>query len=544
MVSWEFWFALIPGVILFLYGIEHFSIEVQRTAGERFRSMISKATSSPWRAALAGAAVTAIVQSSTATTVITVGLVNSGVMSFAQSVGLIIGTNVGTTVTAQLVAFNLTFFAPIFILAGFIISLVGGRYRVVGRPVFYFGLVFFGLTLTSQSLEPLRGDPAMIALFAGLSNVFLGILAGFLATNVLQSSSVTTGITIVLAEKGLLTLDQSIPIILGANIGTTTTALIASWNMDAFARRTALAHVLFNFGGVILLLPFLGMFGSAVDALGGTTAHKVANAHAIFNLGAALVFLVFIEPFRKVVERIVPTDKQEVLFRTTYLNDRLPGDNRKAIRLIELEIDHLLDVTSELLSESASAMEEDGEGRLQRISKLESLNDFLNKRIDRAIRQLSRRRISQTEAEKTTILVRMSNAIENLGDEARKAGYLAQRKSETGARLSPEPLRELSEAYAKLGQNMDLIRVDALSIKEKTVERMRDNDVELREIINKSYARHIKRLTAESAEGSIFVEAYALIEAANANLRDVRKLAEMYAGLNGRKLGAPENRRK
>ena len=162
MVSWEMVFAIIPGIILFLYGIEQFSHEVQIAAGEYFRNLIQRMTRTPVRGTVVGTLVTALVQSSTATTVITVGLVNSGIISFTASLGIIFGANFGTTITSLLVALNLTAFAPVLILAGFLISIIGGKYKVFGRPVFYFGLVFFSLSMISTVMEPYRTDPQLI----------------------------------------------------------------------------------------------------------------------------------------------------------------------------------------------------------------------------------------------------------------------------------------------------------------------------------------------------------------------------------------------
>ncbi|MCG7844613.1 MAG: Na/Pi symporter, partial [Methanomassiliicoccales archaeon] len=193
-ISWELLFAIVPGLILFLYGIENFSKEIINAVGDRFRETLGKLTKNRWRGAAFGAALTAMVQSSAATTVIAVSLVNAGSIAFSQSLGVIIGANIGTTITAQMVALKLTSFGPIFILAGFVFGLVGGRYKFVGKPLFYFGLVFFGLELVSQTLEPLTGDPQVISLISNLDNFLIALLVGVLFTTAVQSSSVTSGL--------------------------------------------------------------------------------------------------------------------------------------------------------------------------------------------------------------------------------------------------------------------------------------------------------------------------------------------------------------
>jgi len=188
---WDLLIAVVPAVILFLYGIENFSEEVRHVAGERFRTILQNATKTSLRGAIAGAVVTALVQSSTATTIIAIGLVNAGAISFLASLGLIIGSNLGTTLTAQLVAFKLTAFAPIFVIVGFLLSMIRSPYRAFGKPIFYFGLVFYSLNLISSIVAPLQDDPDILALLSMTDNVLAAIVIGFIITNLFQSSSVT-----------------------------------------------------------------------------------------------------------------------------------------------------------------------------------------------------------------------------------------------------------------------------------------------------------------------------------------------------------------
>ena len=533
MLTWEIWFALVPGLILFLYGIEQFSREIQRVAGERFRSYLAKLTKTPVRGAFLGALTTAIIQSSTATTVIAVGLVNAGTLSFAQSLGIMFGANVGTTITAQLVAFKLTGFAPFFILLGFVLSIVGGRYRFLGRPIFYFGLVFFSLSLVSDAIEPVRTDPDMVALFSQFSDIFIALAAGILFTILVQSSSVTTGIVVLLAGSGLLTLGQSIPIILGANVGTTATSLLAASRMDLYAKRAATAHFLFNVGGVLIFLPFLSPFAGLVAGLGGTVAQEVANAHLIFNLTAAIIFLAVLEPFKRLVERVVPGEEKEIVFHTKYLGERVPRNNIKALGLIEKELHHLFDVTQGLFDESLGVIKSADEQKANRVAKLEALNDFLDDRIEKALFALSARRLDEKEAERVVLLVRISNAVEQLGDKGRSLGYLAVDVGKTGLYLSPESIVELGGVYEKFRGNVGLVGESLPRVSPKNVSVMRKNDIALRELTNKSYQKHMKRMASEKAyAGSAFVEALSILEAANAKVREVRKLSETY-----RKLG-------
>jgi len=257
MINWQFILAILSALILFLYGIQHFSREMQKIAGEKFQKVLTKLTKNRIGGATLGALITSLVQSSTATTVITVGLVDAGIISFAQSLGILIGANVGTTLTGQLIAFKLTSFAPFFIIFGFLLSLFESKYKFLGKPIFYFGLVFFSLNLFAEALIPYQSDPRILEIFSKSSNVFLAIFFGFIFTVLFQSSSVTTGVVVLLASTGFISLLQGIPLLLGANIGTTTTSLIVSSKMGLYARRSAMAHFLFNLLGVLILVRFV-----------------------------------------------------------------------------------------------------------------------------------------------------------------------------------------------------------------------------------------------------------------------------------------------
>lgn len=309
MVDYNIFVAILAAVAMFMFSIEKFSKQIRQIAGKKLKSILAKLTSNPLKGSLVGAGVTSVVQSSTATTVITVSLINAGLITFYNSLGVIIGANVGTTITTQLVAFKLTTFAPVFILLGFAIRLTPWKYKFIGKPIFYFGMLFFSLSLVSAYVSPISSDPEIIEIFGKISNLYYGILAGFLFTVLVQSSSITTGLAVILVGTSLLTFNQSLGIILGSNIGTTVTALLASIRMSRDAKRAAMAHTIFNVVSVLIILPFAFVFGNYVQSLGGSIEQQVANAHLIFNLGAAVIFLILIKPFYWTVMKIYPERK-------------------------------------------------------------------------------------------------------------------------------------------------------------------------------------------------------------------------------------------
>ncbi len=532
-MNWEIIFAIIPGIILFLYGTEQFSSEIQNIAGKRFSSFLGKATKTPLRGTLLGALVTAAIQSSLATTIIAMGLVNAGVISFAQSLGVIFGANIGTTVTAQLVAFKVTAFAPIFILLGFVLGLTNNHFRAFSKPIFYFGLLFFALNLVSNEVEFIKDDPLVVSIFSNFSNILVALAAGFVLTNLFQSSSVTSGLVVVFAQGGLITLPQAVPVLFGANIGTTVTSLLVSARKGLFVRRAAVAHFLFNFLGVLMFLPILPIFISAVQSLGGNEAQQVANAHVIFNVAAAAVFLVLIGPFKSAVEWIVRGKEDEILLATKFLGERLPEKNSEAFLVLERELNHSLETSRMLFDEVLSAIKAGGQ-KFDRASKLESLADFLDGRISEAILELSRRDFAKKDVERMVLLVRLSNANEQLSDLADDISQLYQGMSSKGISFSAESIGGLSDVYSDIQKNIIEFEGGFPHMGEKAILKMSKNDSELRQKINANYDSFLKRMAKKQVpSGSFFIEMLSVVEAANAKLREMRKLAEMYCEVSG-----------
>ncbi|WP_105200909.1 Na/Pi cotransporter family protein [Pseudoalteromonas sp. T1lg10] len=315
--------AGLTAIILFIFGLQNFSREIESISGERFRKSLGRATRIPILGVFIGAIVTALIQSSSATSVITISLVNAGVLTFKNSVGIIFGSNVGTTITAQLVAFKLTVFAPVFIMIGFFLSLTRNRFSIFGKAIFYFGFVFFSLNLISSSLAPLQNNPVLIEILTQPQNPLIAILVGCIFTAMVQSSSVTTGLAIIFTQQGVLGLENAVPIIMGANIGTTATAMIAVFGMDIAAKKAALSHLLFNVGGVLLFLPVILLFGHKLSDVTMDPAIALANIHFIFNVVASLIFIIFVTPFTRFVDFLLGEGKMdfERLELPTYQED-------------------------------------------------------------------------------------------------------------------------------------------------------------------------------------------------------------------------------
>ena len=292
-------------ITLFLFAVHKFARQIEHVAGDKFKSILATLTSTPARGVVLGTLFTVIIQSSTAAIVTTQSLVDAGLLSFASSLGIVFGANIGTTLTSQIIAFKLTFIAGYVVLAGFALDHLKTKYQKFGKSIFYFGLIFFCLSLISLYIEPLQSNPTIIDLLSHINSVYVAMLVGALVTVAFQSSSITSGVAIILASQGLLSFDQAFGIVLGANVGTTSTALIAMFVMGTGAKRTAVAHFLFNLIGVVIILPFLPSFSALIQSLGGGSAIQVANAHLIFNILSTIAFLIFLKPFSDLVVKLV-----------------------------------------------------------------------------------------------------------------------------------------------------------------------------------------------------------------------------------------------
>lgn len=302
---------LLGGVGLFLYAIKMISDSLQQAAGDKLRHLIGMLTKTPVLGVIVGTAVTVLIQSSSATTVMTVSFVDAGLMTLRQAIGAILGANIGTTVTGQILAFKIKDFALLFVIVGVLLLFLGrtDRQKQIGNGLLGFGLLFVGMQTMEHSMSFLRSRQDIFLMFA--SNPLLGVLAGAGLTLLVQSSSATVGLTIALGAQGLLPLEAAIPIVLGDNIGTTITAVLASFGTNRSARQACAAHVLFNIIGVCIFLPLMPLYLPFVAGTSDAVPHQIANAHTLFNVCNTLLFLPFVGPFARLIERIIPADKKQ-----------------------------------------------------------------------------------------------------------------------------------------------------------------------------------------------------------------------------------------
>lgn len=298
--------SLAAVVFVFLFSVEKFSAQIHSLAGDRFKLFLQKATDTPWKGVASGAFVTSILQSSTAMSVLLVSLADAGLLPLANSLAVIIGANIGTTITTQLVAFKILNIAPYILILGFLLIKTKTKYRYLGKPVFYFGLLFSSLLILSIIAGAMSEMWGIKEILSSTSNLFIAILLGFVASNIFQSSSLTTSVVIILVLQNTLSFEQAFGIILGTNIGTTTTALIASLVTGKQGKRVAVGHFIFNVIGVLVFIPFVGPFAKFVTGLPISLVGQVALSHFLFNIIIAGIFLIGFKYFERAVHRLVP----------------------------------------------------------------------------------------------------------------------------------------------------------------------------------------------------------------------------------------------
>lgn len=293
----------VSAIVLFVHGLQNFSKEIERRGADNLKLWIQRVTSTRLGGFLLGGIVTGIIQSSTTVSTLTVSLVDAGVISFKNSLLILLGTNVGTTSTGWIVTFQSVLLGPIFIVLGTLISLIPTRISTIGKSIFYFGLIFFSLNLISDALEPIRDDPRVVDWLLAATNPFIGVVAGIIITVIIQSSSVVVGLVIVLVAQGLMSLDAAIPIIVGANVGTTSTAFIVSLQMSPSAKLTALTNFMFNFCGMLMIFPFMAKLGELVQLLSAEPAIQVALALTLSNMATSVAFLLLLNPVYRLLSK-------------------------------------------------------------------------------------------------------------------------------------------------------------------------------------------------------------------------------------------------
>lgn len=466
-LSWFFLvIGLLGGLSLFLYGMEKMSDALKNVAGEKMKDILGMLSSNRFMGMITGAIVTAVIQSSSVTTVMLVGFVTAGLMSLSQTIGVVMGSNIGTTITAQIVAFKVTKYALLLVAIGFGLLFISKREKIqqYGYMIMGLGMIFFGMGVMSDAMRPLRSFQPFLDLMTQMSNPILGIMVAALFTALIQSSSATTGVIIVLAMQGLISLKAGIALSFGANVGTCVTAFLASIGKPREAVRVSVVHVLFNLIGVLIFLPFIGPFvklvqaisPAAPDGLTGLSAaaavlpRQIANAHTIFNVSCALIFLPFVSYFARIVYRLVP-DKplsETTELKPKFLNAMLLHTPSLALDATRHEIKRMgkrVDLMNTVMMPAVLTGDKES---LAEVRAMDEEVDALYKHIVNYLAEISKLDLNEAQTRKLMKLMGCANDLEHIGDVIEvNMVELGQRRIAKGIKVSDKTQKVINTVH-------------------------------------------------------------------------------------------------
>lgn len=468
-------FGLIGGLALFLFGMNSMSDALQKAAGEKMKKILGFLTRNPIMGALAGALVTAVLQSSSATTVMVIGFVSAGLMSLPQAISVIFGANIGTTMTAQLMAFKISNYIYPIIFIGFMLNFVEKKEKVknIGMVIFSFGLLFEGIEIMGEVMKPLAGSPVFVDLMGKVSSVpVLGVVLGAVMTLVVQSSSATIAVLQNFASQAgpdgvssVIGLTGAIPILLGDNIGTTITALLASIGQSKNAKRTAIAHSIFNISGscvFIFLIPWFAKFvqfispkGNEVDVI----SRQIANAHTTFNIVCTLVWLPLIPLMVKIVTTIIRGDDkvQKTAFEPKYLDMKVVEQPAAAMVLVSKELNRLSELAESLLTGLKVSLTADktSETYLHFKENLEIVQHLQESVSDYITRLFSSGNLTEQQSEYTAGLLFINNCIQRIAERCVDVDKICMEISDSGRVLTKEASAEMENCIDVTSQLLD-----------------------------------------------------------------------------------------
>lgn len=476
--------GLFGGLALFLYGMDQMSDALKSALGDQMKDLLAKLTRNRFTGALTGAFVTAIVQSSSVTTVLVVGFVSAGMMNMAQSIGIIMGANVGTTITAQIVAFKVEEAALAMIAIGFLMLFTSSKERIrhYGSMLMGLGLIFYGMGLMGEAMYPLRSFEPFLNLMKGMNQPLLAIVVGALFTALVQSSSATTAIVITMAGQGLISLEAGILLAFGANIGTCITAQLAALGKSREALRAACVHLLFNVGGVLIWLPFVSFLAYGVVTispshpelsgsarLAAEVPRQIANAHTLFNIINTLIFISFTNHMAKLVVKLIPhkaKPAEKVIITPKYLDDTLIETPPLALQRVQLEIARMGEIVYQMLSEFRHGSLNRDLSKLRSVQEMDDKVDVLEGRILSYLGTLRQQPLTEQDSDYIELAMITADEFESIGDVIETdLTNLAYRS----IREKIQPSETIRHIHIKLGDKL----LEALS---STIKAVKEND--------------------------------------------------------------------
>jgi phosphate:Na+ symporter len=516
-IAWgDMGMELFGGLAIFLFGMEQMADALKAVAGNSMKQILARLTNSRIIGLITGAFVTAIIQSSSVTTVMLVGFVTAGLMSLSQAIGVILGADIGTTITAQIVAFKVTKYALLLVGVGFSLIFLGKKDNIkqYGHLIMGLGLIFFGMGVMSDGMHPLRSYEPFIELMRNVSNPLIGILVATLFTALVQSSSAAMGVVIALALQGLITLEAGIALALGANIGTCATAGLAAIGKPREAIRVAVAHVAFKIVGVVIIVPFIPYFAEFVrdispmaadltgmDRLAAETPRQIANAHTLFNVGIAFLFLPFSGQFARFCEWVVrdkALEEEGVVIRAKYLDAELLSTPSLALDRVRLELLHMGERVQEMLDRIMPAIIDGNRQSLNEIAAMDDAVDTLQAQIIDYMGKISKGALTEGQTAEFLRLMEAVNDLENIGDTVEtNLVALGHERISQGVSIS-KPTQEVLSGFHGAVTRSVAAAVQAVSQNNRrAAEMVTSMKHEIQSIADSAAAHQAQRLVAE-----------------------------------------------
>ena len=522
-------FGLAGGLAMFLFGMNSMSDALQKAAGERMKQILSFLTKNPIMGALAGALVTAVLQSSSATTVMVIGFVSAGLMTLPQGISVIFGANIGTTMTAQLMAFKISDYIYPIIFIGFIIYFIAKSEKAknIGMVIFSFGLLFEGIEIMGSVMKPLAGSAVFTDLMGRVSEIpALGVVLGAVMTLVVQSSSATIAVLQNFASQpaadgvtSVIGLAGAIPILLGDNIGTTITALLASIGQSKAAKRTAISHSIFNISGSIvfacLIRPFAAFItyispsGNEVDVI----ARQIANAHTCFNIVCTLIWLPLLPVMVKIVTTIIPgKDKlPQTDCKPKFLDEKLLDQPVAAMYLLSQEIGRCADMASDMLRTAKAALSGKAEDFQTYSVEAEHVRNLKNDISEYTAKLLSSGVLTENQSEQTAGLLYVSNNIDRMTEYSQSVTQMVQKIYQNGKKLSSSAEKELEECYDTahdlFDRSVDSVRYGDMNMAQQVLA----DKKKMRKAQKRFNKAHMARVKAGKCEASMTADFSAIL---------------------------------
>ncbi|OQA24908.1 MAG: hypothetical protein BWY61_01125 [Firmicutes bacterium ADurb.Bin354] len=525
--------SLCGGLGLFLLGMTIMSEGIEKAAGAKLRGILEVFTTNRVTGMVVGLIFTAIMQSSSACTSLVVSFVNSGLMSLYQAAGVIFGANIGTTVTSQLVSFNLSAYAPIILLLGVVTAMISKNQMVQRIADIFagFGVLFLGISTMSSGMSEMKTSPQIIGILSGLTNPFLAVLTGLIITAIVQSSSVTVSLTLLMAQQGLFKDANGDPnvniclfIILGCNIGACTTALISSLAGKKDAKRAALIHLLFNIIGTVLMFIIFTVamdpISSWLHSFSSDDGRFVANAHTIIKIFQVLILLPFSNQIVKLTNIIIPGNDQKVGYRDTfqlkYIGDKVIFNPSTAVVDGLKELERMASLASDNLNRAMNALITLDEDDIKEVHEMEENINFLNRSITAYLIKINQSPLPIEDLQGLGSLFHVANDIERIGDHAENIAEFAERRKNAGASFSDEAIAEMTEMLNLVNNLMQKsIKVIVGTESPDYIDQLSAMEDKIDDMEKKVQQNHIDRLTRQECSpeaGMIFSDVATALE--------------------------------